>query len=449
MLTLERVLEEQKNLNRLCADRPQSTVEIYPPNDFYGHATILKQYSKIPSGYQIKASIEHGIYFNDWAWNVDLRANLPAIFTSSKYRLKILKSKTAKALFAIGPILHYAPHYLNESSLNNEKKRIGENLLVFAGHSTHWVDCNYDIEKLCQLIKEIGKDFDTIRICLYWKDVLRGHAEYYLKEGFECVTAGHMFDPLFLPRLKSIIELATLTASNILGTHIGYCILMGKPHYYYEDQPEYTAQSAQILETDVAESSPKIVKAFRAFSKFIDNITPLQKEIVEKYWGIGEEKSVQEMQSIFQTAEDMYKKGCIFYMSNRDVLTEQAVDYLNHNKNKEALFLLENAIKINPEVPGLLYAKAVALTKLGKTDEAIEILKNLLAAMPEHKEAQLLLNELNQINPILQIDHSTFQCNKNFYGQVILNHRTQARRSAFAKTIVILKCWVRRLIQLF
>ena len=110
------------------------------------------------------------------------------------------------------------------------------------------------------------------------------------------------------------------------------------------------------------------------FGKLTDEITPRQKEIVDKYWGLSEHKSVEEMQMIFQATEDMYKKGPQFFMTGRNVLTEQAIDYLNRSKFKESLFLLENASKINPEVPELHFAKAVALTQTDQIEKAVETL---------------------------------------------------------------------------
>ena len=79
-----------------------------------------------------------------------------------------------------------------------------------------------------------------------------GHTETYLEHGFECVTAGHIYDPFFLSRLKSIIDLATITTSNEIGTHIGYCIFMGKPHYFYNSSVEYKSTSETILKKRLA-----------------------------------------------------------------------------------------------------------------------------------------------------------------------------------------------------
>ncbi len=101
----------------------------------------------------------------------------------------------------------YANHYLNAEKRQTEKPRVGKNLLVFPAHSIHYNITHFNIDKHCDKIKELGKGFDSIRICLYWKDMLRGFDKAYSKHGFECITAGHIFDPMFLPRLKTIIDI--------------------------------------------------------------------------------------------------------------------------------------------------------------------------------------------------------------------------------------------------
>jgi len=386
-----------EELYNLATDRPLSTPEIHSPNDFYGHATTLKKYAGLPEEYQIKAVIEHGAYGGTGhAWDVEVNAPLPSLFSFASARHLILKKRTNKALFSIGPMLSYAPHFLDADALNLEKRRLGKNLLVLPAHSTHWIDANYDIHDYCKFLEKLEKDFDSIRICLGWKDVLRGQAEEYMRYGFECVTAGHMYDPLFLSRLKSIIELSTITVSFKLGTHIGYCILLGRPHYISKLKHQYTAANNDILRRDVHDpiKTPYGQEMIHTFGELRDDISFQQKELVERYWGLNEHKTVNEMRLILQATEDMYKKGRNFYISGKDVLTEQALDYLNLNDNEKALLLMNQSIAVNSDMPGLNYGKAVALARLGNTNEAIETLNNLPTVLPGHKKAKLLLKEL-------------------------------------------------------
>jgi predicted SAM-dependent methyltransferase len=392
-----------QKLYECSKDRPLVTPELHPSNDFYGHATILKKYAQIQREYQIKAVIEHGPFLPDWVWDVDIKFPLPAMLVYGAYRYPILREKTNKALFSIGPIIRYASHFLDKHTLGMEKQRIGKTLLVFPDHSTHWVETRYDIHEYCRMLEDIGKEFNTVMVCIYWEDVLRGIAEKYMEHGFECVTAGHMYDPLFLSRLKSIIELATISTSCSIGTQVCCCIAMGKPHFITKIEVKHTAESPEILERDmppksVGESAVMKIQMRDAFSEIRSDISQKQIEFANKYWGFPEFKTSEEMKLIFQITEDIWKKGRSFFVPSRDVLIEQAVDCGNSDDKEKALFLLEQAIAVNPDMPGLQYSKAVVLGRLGRINEAEKCVTDLLIVVPDHEKGLLLFEELRREN---------------------------------------------------
>jgi tetratricopeptide (TPR) repeat protein len=77
-------------------------------------------------------------------------------------------------------------------------------------------------------------------------------------------------------------------------------------------------------------------------------------------------------------------------------MIHEAVAQLNADKNANAFQLLEEVSASLPKLIGLQYGKVLALARLKRTEEAIEILKRLLTAAPSHQQAQLLLDELSQ-----------------------------------------------------
>jgi Flp pilus assembly protein TadD len=77
-----------------------------------------------------------------------------------------------------------------------------------------------------------------------------------------------------------------------------------------------------------------------------------------------------------------------------EFIIEQALAQLNAYQDAEALSGFENAIALKPEMPGLNYGKAVALARLGHPNQAVDSLHQLLAVIPSHKKARLLLKEL-------------------------------------------------------
>ena len=186
---------------------------------------------------------------------------------------------------------------------------MGKCLLAFPTHSTLLADVHYNVKEYCEVLKQLGQNFDSVRICLYWKDINRRIDKTYKNFGFECVTAGHMFDPLFLPRLKSIIETATITTSNAVGTQIGYCLFMNMPHYLYKQDFQVTCNKQQIINNDITILNDEVYALEKAFSKFNDKITKEQKEIVSFYWGFDCLKSPSEMRAIFDSAENIYQQN--------------------------------------------------------------------------------------------------------------------------------------------
>ncbi len=279
------------------------TLELQPVNDWYGHATILKKFLGLPKTYQFKFIIEHGTYFSDQVADIELEVDLPSFVTYSNYRAKILK-KYRHYTYAIGPLIHYAPHYLTKEELKQEKQRLGKTLLFFPSHSLIGLTNEYDENWSFKKINELAKNFDTIRVCIYWKDILLGKHKFYQNKGIECVTAGHILDPLFLPRVKSIIQSADLTVSNDASSPLSYCIYMNKPHIIFYQRPKMHGKKYfKRIMSDYWKSDPynQVVKEF---SKITYTITYKQRQLISYYCGINNIKSKTELKKIVQKTEE-------------------------------------------------------------------------------------------------------------------------------------------------
>lgn len=285
-----------------------STSELHKSNDWYGHASVLKKYANISQSDSIKSTIEHGVFFDNFVWDQDTQSRFPSIITFSKDHTKFLSRLTKKKIYTIGPLIHYAQSFLDATSQKNERARLGKTLLVFPAHSTSMCDVNYDMKKFCKKILLLGKGYSSIRICLYWKDILGGWDKKYRSFGFECVTAGHIFDPLFLPRLKSIIDLSDNTISNIPGTHSGYCIYMNKPHQILSQSMNYYGDRIDSQRSNKTLSNKTYLELCETFSKPTNLITKEQYNLINTYWGLDQIKTKEELGKIIHEAEASYKK---------------------------------------------------------------------------------------------------------------------------------------------
>ncbi len=279
--------------------------------DVYSIRYILNQYADMPKDYPIRGSIEHAPQLSKLlAGGFSIHHALPSI-VCSKFRVELIESVDGNhGAYSIGPHIAYAKHAYSENKIVEEKKRLGKSLLVFPAHSIQGLDATYDIEDFINEIKRIGQDFDSIRICLFWKDILEGNYKYYLDEDFELVTAGNFYDPFFLSRLKTIIETSTVTMSNSLGTHVGYCVFMNKPHYIYpgavkleksktdgEKISNHQYKFSQLFKESL-DNDEGVRELIKEFSIYREHISKKQYELVNYYWGIDQIKSKREMREL-------------------------------------------------------------------------------------------------------------------------------------------------------
>lgn len=287
------------------------TNELQPVNNWYGHATTLKKFLGLSNNYQFKFIIEHGTYFSDQIADIELESNLPTFITYSPFRVEVLKKHRSHA-FSIGPLIHYASHHLTKQQLDMEKKRLGKTILFFPSHSLIGLNNEYNMEWSYQKIKAISRSFDTTRVCIYWRDVLLGKHKFYQEKGLECVTAGHILDPCFLSRLKSIIYTADLTVSNDASSPLSYSIYMNKPHIIFYQRPRmYGKKYFKKVMTYYWKSKPynQIVKEF---SKIQFAVNSKQRELMNYYAGTNSIKSKKKLLNIVAETENIfqnYKKG--------------------------------------------------------------------------------------------------------------------------------------------
>lgn len=270
---------------------------------------ILKDYAGFSSNFRIHAFFEHGILYTDYCGGA-FRAHeyLPSV-VASKYRVSVLeKQKSFHGAYAIGPYIHYANSLLSDEEIKKEKERLGRNLLVFPSHSIDGAISRFNFNDFCSKIHEIAKDFDSVRISLYFKDILLGRHIPYEKEGFEVVTAGHLFDENFLPRQKSLILTSDVTMANDIGTHVGYSIYLNRPHFLidqkvlHDSEGEGSYSEAIKRNTDIAskirEESDNTYKIKQLFSEYNDTVSKDQKESIGYLWGFDEVKSRDELKEL-------------------------------------------------------------------------------------------------------------------------------------------------------
>ena len=277
---------------------------------------ILKEYANFP--HKIHALFEHGILYTDLCHGV-FRAHeyVPSI-VASKYRVSVLeKQKYYSGAYTIGPYIHYAKSLLSKEELESEKERLGKTLLVFPSHSIEGLVADFRIDPFLDEIDKIAKDFDSVRICMYYKDVNLNRFKEYQKRGYEVVTAGHYYDYNFLPRLRRIIETSDVTMSNGMGSHLGYCIYLNKPFYLVNPTEvknigEINGENVEGMLADEKhleksrENNLNEQKIIQEFSTFDEKINKTQYQLISYLWGFDEVKTPNELYDLFLEINDNF-----------------------------------------------------------------------------------------------------------------------------------------------
>lgn len=285
------------------------TVEVLKPNDFYGNAFTLKKFSGINLDNSIKASLEHATYFGEnLYWDLEVNHEMPGIITQGNIRKEVLRQYTDKKVYVVGPYMFYADSFFPKERMELEKQKSGKTLTVFPMHSTTWIDIDYNVDLFIEEIERVKSRFDTVRICMYWKDIIRGTYEKYKEKGYEIVCAGHIYDKYFLPRLKSIIELSDCIMSNDVGSYVGQAVVMNKPVYLfrqsYECSESENASSEEYIER-LKDSNYE--KVFKAFNEMRDDISEEQYQICDYFWGVRSILSKAQMRDLLLGLErDFY-----------------------------------------------------------------------------------------------------------------------------------------------
>lgn len=275
--------------------------EHYRANAFYGISQSLKGYS----GYSGKvcACIEHGVYFGSYINPREaLDSGLPAVITFGPMRKYHLEKVSPLQIIPIGPYIQYAKSYYSSDEESEIKERLGRTLLVFPQHSSLEALAGYDKNHFFEQVEAIRQreHFDSVIINAYYRDLNSNLAEVCGGHGYIISCAGHQTDPLFLSRLKSIIHLADYTVSAAVGTHVGYCIALNKPHAILGDSKIIPKGVDVSFSIERQRDFDTLEQAFKDSS---EGITRQQIELCNYYWGNDIKLSKQEMNSMLAECE--------------------------------------------------------------------------------------------------------------------------------------------------
>lgn len=288
-------------------------IPLIPSNWGYGHEHWLKSYA----GYKgdILAAIEHGVYFGDQVLGygnpIHEEWQIGSIITYGDYRRELLeKTYPNNHIHMIGPYINYAPtdeaFYSKLRSVIDDSKRT---VTLFPAHSAETVKRIFDHSSLIEKTLEFARkvECENKMVCLRLIDCDSALARRYQEAGFEVISCG-LSSPAFLPRQRAILECSDVTLSNDLGTHVGYSLALGKPHY------AINPVGLDVIDETLLDLNLNTLRAQKEqFAAVFEadvscSISQAQKDFVEYYWGLSEHKESAAIRNILQECE-VYGKG--------------------------------------------------------------------------------------------------------------------------------------------
>lgn len=273
-------------------------------NIFYGMENIIKEYS----GYkgQVYPFLEHSPLWSGGFPNNEIGIISPSIFVYSDYRYDYIKKAnlTKRDVVRIGPYIHYAKGLYDDYFIKHLKKYLGKTLLAFPAHSLLAIKSSYDQTEFIEYIDKFAKDnnFQSVLICMFYQDIMRGRDKYFKEKGFKIVSCGHKYDVNFLNKLKSLINICDYTVSNIFSTNVGYCIYLNKPHNILMQQVKYV----DLKDIEVLKDKKGNLGKFFETTDMV--ISKEQYELCDLYWGFSHVKTKEEIKFILDFYEDVYMK---------------------------------------------------------------------------------------------------------------------------------------------
>jgi hypothetical protein len=251
MLSLAQTLEDQRDLERLCAERERPRGETLDQNALYGHGRILKMAAGLPLDRPVWAVIPHGVSLGT-ASSWDVGAPVPTAYSFMRDKDDALSQQGRRALIrGAAPWVH-----LDEMIGAPPPGRRGT--LFFPAHTIKGIDYDVEYDAVADALVALPAALQPVRVCVYWADFLKGQHRPFVERGLEVVSAGHNMDPLFPWRLRHLLSQHAVAASNTFATHTVYALHAGL-HWLHVSTGPIRHRAEPGREADYKPSSPDFV----------------------------------------------------------------------------------------------------------------------------------------------------------------------------------------------
>lgn len=298
-------------------------------NECYGHYPAIQDYCgyySCPSG----VIMEHGVNFSvSLPSKVNLNETFALFFQSNYKNAKIHKIDPMKLTFCIGPYIHYATPLYKDNEMRKLKEKLGKTVLVYLSHSTYKerVMRNYDTYR--EYAERYSGEFDTILFCIYWRDVDKEMYDTIRAiPNAEIVSAGFLYDPSFIRRTKSLMQMADLVVVDEIGTSVGYALYMNKKVEFIK------SKDSRILAQTDSQTNAYLDNQKRVEVALRKGDSGKIKEIYEEFWGGRYIKTQEEMRIILEGIDEIRTRS----KGKKNLFSESVESTINEWKKNESSY---------------------------------------------------------------------------------------------------------------
>jgi hypothetical protein len=281
-------------------------VEVFPPNDFYGFATVVKRFAGYSGDKPICGVVPHGVIFGlTRPWFEEVRAEVPAILCAQDDYGREFAHQAGRVVIPFAsPAVYAAKLTAGDSGLPRQ------GTIFFPSHSTHRIQAEYDAQLMIAKLKALPTEMQPVTVCIYWKDYLHGKAGPYEAAGLPVVSAGHMFDPAFLIRFFRMCRCYRYATSNELGSHVPFSIHAGCLFRLITGVRPRHLGSPEALEADVAlADSVEHERLWSLFSFERDNNLDEQVVVADDLLGVKYAMTPEEVRALLEHLAQVDRRG--------------------------------------------------------------------------------------------------------------------------------------------
>ncbi len=179
-----------------------------------------------------KIGIQHGWFPGDDVSIYDLERDFQVMLAWNHRIKQKWKEKSNTPCYVVGcPFIHYRRKY---NIIPRSDKQKGT--IAFPAHSTKDVKAIYDLDKYCEVLEKLPKEYQPITISLHYQDIiLYSLDKEFQKRGFETICVSLQEGKNFYWHFYEILKKYKYATSNEPGTYMLYAIEMGIPFFIIKE----------------------------------------------------------------------------------------------------------------------------------------------------------------------------------------------------------------------